>query len=72
MACIKFAGQTQAAYAAIAIPAQKRSGLVISETEAANSNIPVRKITFGANGTHEGVIDNSLSGTARWAAPAAT
>ena len=72
MACMKFAGQTQTAYAAIAIPAQKRSGLVVSATEAANSNIPVRKITCGAIGTHEGVIANSLSGTARWATPAAT
>ena len=42
---MKFAGQTQTAYAAIAIPAQKRSGLVTSATEAANSKIPVRKIT---------------------------
>jgi hypothetical protein len=72
MAWTKFAGQTQTAYAAIAIPAQKRSGLVMSATEAANSNIPVRKTTWGANGTHEGVIDNNFSGTTRWATPAAT
>ena len=72
MAWKKFAGQTQTAYAAMAMPAQKRSGLVMSAIEATNSNIPVSKITCGANGTHEGVIDNSLSGAARWAAPAAT
>jgi hypothetical protein len=72
MAWTKFAGQTQTAYAAIAIPAQKRSGLVMSATEVTNSNIPVSKITCGAKGTHEGVIDNSSSGTARWATPTAT
>src|ERR1700722_11062700 len=54
------------------MPAQKRNGVVTSASETANSNRPVRKITCGANGTHDGVIDSSFSGTAIWAIPAAT
>src|SRR4051794_14692009 len=54
------------------MPADRRSGVVTSASEEANSNRPVRKITCGANGTQDGVIASSFCGAARWAVPAAT